>query len=71
MKDQKSATRDSYGKIDYINVPYLNTGSVGNIDTKYVEQDKNLHESLQETSDLLDEIFKKNKIQEQIISGKF
>lgn len=31
MKNQKSTKRDSYGKVNYVNIPYLNTGNVADI----------------------------------------
>ncbi|MBZ7942044.1 CJH_07325 family protein [Campylobacter molothri] len=63
--------RDSYGSIDYINAPYLNTGSVANIDPNYIEKNKKLHENLKKTSDLLDNIYKKHNVLEKIINGQF
>ncbi len=63
--------RDSYGKIDYVNTPYFNTGSIANIDPNYIETNKKLHENLKKTSDLLDSIYTKNNVLEKIINGQF
>ncbi|ALW15575.1 CJH_07325 family protein [Campylobacter jejuni] len=62
--------RDSYGKINYVNAPYFNTGSIAN-DPNYIETNKKLHENLKKTSDLLDSIYTKNNVLEKIINGQF
>ncbi|EAI8624639.1 CJH_07325 family protein [Campylobacter lari] len=68
---QKRLVRDSYGKIDYVNAPCLNTGSVANIDPNYIEINKELHANLKKTSDLLDSIYTKNNVLEKIVNGQF
>lgn len=61
MKEKK-LLRDSYGKVNYINLPYENTGSVSNIQTK-INNDK-LDKSLKKLSDTLDDLYEKSNINE-------
>lgn len=62
MKNQKN-TRDSYGKVNFINAPYMNTGSVADIQCEK-EECEELDKALQELSDSLDESYQKSNMDE-------
>lgn len=72
MDNQESTKRDSYGKIDYINVPYLNTGSVSQVSCG-TSKSKNpkLRKSLKKTSDFLDKMFEKYNVKEKLAKKDF
>ena len=53
MKNQENTTRDSYGKVNYVNSYHNYTGNVGQL--TYGKDNERLNESLNKTSDLLDE----------------
>ncbi len=61
--------RDSYGKVNFISNPYGYTGNVGQL--SYGKDNPKLNESLQKTSDLLDKLYKKYKVEEKIANRKF
>lgn len=63
MENQKNSQRDSYGKVNFINVPQFNTGSVANIQCGK-EENEELDKALQELSDSLDESYKKFNMDE-------
>lgn len=70
MKKQKTTQRDSYGKVNFINVPYMNTGSVSQVNCDVSDNSK-LNNSLKKTSDFLDEMFEKYNVKEKLASRDF
>lgn len=69
MKNQENTTRDSYGKVNYVNSYHNYTGNVGQL--TYGKDNERLNESLKKTSDLLDEIYREYKIEEKIAKREF
>ncbi|WP_273214181.1 CJH_07325 family protein [Helicobacter rodentium] len=63
MKNQENTQRDSYGKVNFVNVPHMNTGSVADIQCGK-EEDEELDKALQELSDSLDESYQKSNMDE-------
>lgn len=61
--------RDSYGNVHYINDYYNNTGSVAQL--TYGKDNPELDESLKKTSDFLDEMYEKYRVEEKIAKRKF
>ncbi|EAI5508055.1 CJH_07325 family protein [Campylobacter jejuni] len=60
--------RDSYGKVNYINIPFHNTGSVSDICIKI--EDKELNQALQDLSDSIDKSYKNSDVYE-FITNKY
>ncbi|MCR6588431.1 CJH_07325 family protein [Campylobacter insulaenigrae] len=56
----KELLRDSYGKVDFINMPFQNTGSVSDICEKF--QDPILDKAMQKLSDAIDNSYKNSDI---------
>ncbi|EHW0428012.1 TPA: CJH_07325 family protein [Campylobacter jejuni] len=56
--------RDSYGKVDYINMPFQNTGSVSDICSKV--ENEELNQALQDLSDSIDRSYKNSSVHEFI-----
>ncbi|TLD84452.1 CJH_07325 family protein [Helicobacter sp. MIT 11-5569] len=69
MNNQKSAQRDSYGKVNYVDSYHDYTGNVGQL--TYGKDNKKLNESLKKTSDLLDKIYQEYRIEERIAKRQF
>ena len=55
--------RDSYRKVGYINLPYENTGSTCNVETKPTNN-KELDNDLKELSDILDDLYRECELNE-------
>lgn len=68
MKEKK-LLRDSYGKVNYINDYCSNTGSVAQL--TYGKNNPELDKSLKKTSDFLDKMYEKYKVEERIAKREF
>ncbi|ECP5912088.1 CJH_07325 family protein [Campylobacter jejuni] len=63
---KEKLVRDSYGKVNYINIPFQNTGSVSDICSKI--EDKELDKALQDLSDSIDRSYNNSGVYEFIKS---
>ena len=68
--ETKALERDSYGKVNCINFPYMNTGSVSQVNCKE-SNNPELDNSLRETSDFLDEMFEKYNVKKKLATKSF